>query len=189
MLNLITIAFNYDFLANLYNSIPKEEDIRWWIVGNNEEEISKFKDDSRVIIISTSYSKDFSNFGNKINIALEFIEGHFQIIDEDTLYHSNSYKIYQELKYFTGLIIGEQYWYNNIIRLKATLPQENYIDTGSCICHKTALGDVKWDSSLTAPDYHFWNKIWENSEWDFRTVHEPISYYNAQLNQTEDKYK
>jgi hypothetical protein len=191
MLNILTIAYRYDFLKPLYDSIPKEVDITWWICTTMRRKVDI--EDKRINIINLDISDDISTWNQRLNILLDRIEtGYIQIVDEDTLFHYNAYNLYKDASELNlDIIIGNQYWYNNKLRLIAQKPLATYIDTGSCICKHSILRNnlklINWDSSIQYPDFHFWQEVWNES--NTRVIYsKPISYYNAQLKQETDLY-
>lgn len=188
MLNLVTVSFNYTYLQELYNSIPRNSDIEWWVVTNSERlGVPRFL--QHINHLKFPLNENIENGPARINALFELIKvkdpnGHFQIIDEDTLYHPNSYNIYKEYNYFEGMIIGQQDYYNNTMRLIAHKPESGYIDTGMCICHNSALNHIKWPNyglSLS-PDAVFFESIYKIFGKERTKILDkvPISYYNYQ---------
>lgn len=189
MLNIITIAYRHDFLKPLYDSIPKNHDVKWWICTTMGRKVDIV--DKQVTVINLDISDDISTWDIRLNTILDLItEGYVQVVDEDTLYHYNAYNLYKKaLELNIDTVIGDQFWYNGKIRLLAQKPLATYIDTGSVITkiHTIRDNEILWKSSIQHPDYHFWQKVWDVSNTRL-IVPEPISYYNAQLKQEKDLY-
>ncbi len=201
MLNLITVGFNPKYMSTLWNTIPHEYDVQWWRHEKNKDEIRKenhfleYFGNINVFTLLTDESTDFSNFPKRMNMLMDIVlqkdkNGHFQIIDEDTLFHPNSYKVYRENKYFEGMIIGEQHYCNDTLRLKANLPGCANIDSGNVICHNSALKTIKWTpyGISKCPDAVFWENCYKLFGKDgTRLINSPVSYYNAQLKQVDEQ--
>lgn len=192
MLNIVTVSFNYEYLEGLYSSIPKIPGVNWYVVTNSKREIPIFlHEDCNVPL---DLDEDVKNGPARINKVFELIKGydpngHFQIVDEDTEFHPNAYNIWKENRHFEGLIVGQQDYYNNLLRLKAHIPCSGYIDTGMCICHNSALNHVKWPEyglSLS-PDAVFFEEVYRffGKERTKVLENEVISYYNYQKKDCE----
>jgi len=193
MLNLITVGFNHTYLKELHKSILKKDDIVWYVITNNEN--TNYPDflsrTPNIHWLNCSEPTDFSNFNNRINRLFELVyeedpQGHFQIIDEDTLYLPNSYEIYRRYKDYRGLIIGNQLYYNDTLRLKSCIPREAFIDSGNCLCSTEVLKYIRWGSmDNPSPDFKFWDKCYKYFNNKAIILDESISYYNAQKFQLE----
>lgn len=192
MLNIVTVGFNHDFLEPLYNSIPKEEDVIWYVHTHEDNTQPEFLMNKNITWIRSNESTDFSNFDRRINILFKEVlntdpSGHFQIVDEDTLYNPNAYKLYKENQDVNGLIIGNQVYCNGTLRLRNCVPSGGYIDTGSCISSVSLLNYVEWDNKKTmTPDAKFWLRCYNFAK-QVKFIDEPLSFYNAQLNQLDEQ--
>jgi len=98
---LVTIAYNSEWLDLIYESIPKNEDIEWHIICQNENIFNwtYYKEDRKI---------KTHNFNNKLTNTekLNFLfeehlsrkEGYVFILDNDNLFIPNTYSIYQNIK-------------------------------------------------------------------------------------------
>lgn len=189
---LVTVAYNLEWLEEIYKSIPKEEDIEWHIICQTDE-ILKWWRNSRAIV--KHYFPDKYNNNEKLNLLFKYLattkpDSYFFILDNDNLMIENTYKIYKKYSSegFKGMIIGNQEWYDGTLRLKAQLPEICKIDSASVICHMECMKEVKWkvDEFIT-PDFYLWRDA-HNYYGVERTkiIDETISVYNTIKKETGD---
>lgn len=182
MLHIITRLYRFDLLQEIYESIPKEDDIRWHICKSNQREDLNydFLSDPRVILHNINCLD--TDRTAKTNFVFDQIkDGYFCLVDDDTIFHGNMYIAYTVLykKEYIGMMIGVQLNSDGSIRLTAKIPEACSIDTGQCIAHYSALTKVKW-SSANSPirDFIFWNDVYNffNKKCILTEIH--LSWYN-----------
>ena len=186
MLHIITIAYRFENLDKIYNSIFMDDDIKWHIVKSNKrEEIthSFIKEDKRIILYNVECED--SDTTKKRNTALEKIkDGYFCFIDDDTLFHENMYYKYKESQEnnFKGMLVGEQVEWDGVKRLEAVRPTFRMIDTGNVLCHSSCLSTCRWPESFTKginqKDFLFWDSVFKFYGNKCGLTKTPISYYN-----------
>lgn len=164
MLNIITVFWNKEMFNILENTL-KDDRIRHCLVIGSDR-INKIQ----------ALNNMFQRLSEK--------DDYFMIVDNDTIFHPNALNIYESVKNSKTIVIGQQLYHNDKVRLQPHIPQEAYIDTGSCMCHCSALKQVKWGTSNTiSPDADFWKDCYRYFGTNIITRYEPISYYNYQIKQ------
>ena len=99
MLHIITRAYRYHLLDEVYNSIPKHEDIIWHIgkTSRRESLTNNFIEDDRVIVYEVDC--DDCDITPKTNKILDHItDGYFCFLDDDTYFYDNMYFAYEKFK-------------------------------------------------------------------------------------------
>lgn len=185
MISYITRLYKTDYLLQIWHSLPKEN-CEWVIVKLYNKEIPYFLEiDPRIKIVNLPFEEDTLEIGyKKLEYGIENMSGtHFQILDDDTIIHPNSINVYFKNKN-RKIIIGNQHYFNNTLRLKADWPKEAAIDTGSVICSKDVYPNVKWTDDMVycCPDFKYWKDAVNHLK-DVVIIEEPISYYNYLINQ------
>lgn len=162
------------------------DDITWHISKSNLREDLTYdfiKSDKRIKV----YNCDCEDYDTtrKRNTALsKIINGYFCFLDDDTVFHENMYIKYLECveNNFKGMLIGEQLDYDNILRLIASKPVHDRIDTGNVLSHYSCLTECIWPSTHTEgvnhKDFLFWNSVYEFYGKKCAIWNQPISYYN-----------
>jgi hypothetical protein len=161
MLYIQTPLYRYENLEKVYESIPKHEDIRWFISKISERPTpeSYIWKDERVTLFdvdcidSDTISKRNTCF-NEINR-----NSWFCLLDDDNTFHNGMYELYQEYKdsEFIGMIVGIQNGSANNFRLAPIYPKWGKIDTGNVLCHSSILDKAKWKKRSNVPkDFLFW---------------------------------
>lgn len=185
MLHIITPLYRFDFLGNVYSSIPKHADITWHISKSSRREDLNydFLSDSRIKLYNVD-CEDTSTT-DKRNAALKTIkEGYFCFVDDDTIFHPNMYIKYRQCmeNNFIGMIVGEQYGHGDKLRLVASPPIMCRIDTGNVIAHAICLTKCKWPSTyikgVNEKDFLFWDSVYKFFGKKCGLWNSPISYYN-----------
>jgi hypothetical protein len=186
MLNIVTALYRFENLETIYNSILINEDITWHISKSNKREdidLEFIKNDKRVRL----YNVDCEDTDevSKINYALSKINnGYFCILDDDTLLHENMYIKYKECEEnnFKGMLIGEQINPDGRLRLIASPPKFNFIDTGNVLSHYECLKECKkpnfYLEGVNREDFLFWNSVYEFYDKKCAIWNNTISYYN-----------
>ena len=179
MLNLLTIGYKHEYLEPLYNSIPFNGDIKWYVhtYDKSPTPAPQCLNHPDVYWLETTIRTDIMNWKNRINMLFEYVLSQ----DPDGYYHPNSYQLY--LKYASDRlpIIGNQLVKGDGLRLEAQPPIGCHIDTGSVICPVSALKHVRWGNMwVNCPDYEFWLKCHELYDGKLNIIKEPIGYYNYQ---------
>src|ERR1043165_1214123 len=186
MLNIVTVGYRYENLKTVYDSIPKDIDVRWLVGISKTRPLMDYynfiKDDARVLVIEADCEEICDDAHAKIVASFNKIKsGQFIILDDDTLFHENMLAVYRRYQDFEGLISGQQLHANGLIRLGASIPEVCKVDTGNCIAHHSVLKYVTWKSTRleSCPDGVFWADCYKVFGED-RTVliDEPISWYN-----------
>jgi hypothetical protein len=88
---------------------------------------------------------------------------------------------------YKGMIVGEQLDYNNKLRLIASKPVFNKIDTGNVLSHYSCLKELRWPSThiegKNQKDFLFWESVYNFYNKKCGIWNQPISYYNKLNNQ------
>ena len=185
MLHIITRAYRFDMLQNIYSSLPKVEDIRWHICKSKHREEIEY-DFLKEPFISV-YSIDCldSDRTAKTNHCFDQInDGYFCLVDDDTIFHEHMYRVYKlcAKRNFIGMIIGEQLNADGTLRLKAQRPVQGGIDTGQCLAHSSVLKEVKWPGTKTLlRDFIFWHNAYNHFNKNCICADRPISWYNKEV--------
>ena len=185
MLHIITRAYRFDMLQNIYNSLPKVKDIHWHICKSNQREDMDY-DFLKEPFISV-YSIDCldSDRTAKTNYCFNQIkDGYFCLVDDETIFHEHMYRFYKMCaeRGFIGMIIGEQLNADGTLRLKAQPPVQGGIDTGQCLAHSSVLKEVKWPATKTLlRDFIFWCNAYIHFNKNCICANRPISWYNKEV--------
>jgi hypothetical protein len=186
MLHIVTSLYYTEYLESVYNSIYMDPDIRWHIGKSKEQEMptnSFLKSDKRIIV----YDVDCANTEphKKRNAALDNIkDGYFCFLDDDTIFHENMYLKYRQSmeNNFVGMLVGEQLDPKGNLRLIASKPVYERIDTGNVLSHHSSLQNVRWVGShiegVNSVDFLFWNEVYEFFGKKCAISNTPISHYN-----------
>lgn len=186
MLHIVTIAYRFQNLEQIYNSIFMDQDIRWHIAKSNKREDINFpflKTDKRIILYNVDCED--SSTTKKRNTILENIkDGYFCFIDDDTIFHENMYLVYKQAEsdHFRGMVIGEQLEWDGKKRLDAVKPTFRMIDTGNVLCHHSCLSVVRWpekhQEGKNHKDFLFWDSVYNYYGKKCALTKTSISYYN-----------
>ena len=185
-LHIITPLYRFDLLEKVYNSILINDDIIWHISKSKYREDLNYdflKNDKRIRVYNVDCED--TNTTKKRNAALETIsDGYFCFLDDDTVFHENMYIKYLECceNNFKGMLIGEQLDNDGKLRLIATYPQYERIDTGNVLSHFSCLKEVRWPEThikgVNQKDFLFWEKVYHFYGKKCAIVNKPISIYN-----------
>ncbi|MFC0182295.1 hypothetical protein ACFFJX_06860 [Pseudarcicella hirudinis] len=169
MLHIATPLFRYEYLEQIYESIPKNEDIIWHISKIKERPALTFDflADPRVRVYECDCLD--TDTVTKRNVIFDQIkDGYFCLLDDDTVFEQEMYNVYKSFseKQFKGMVIGAQKFSSGKIRLKPTYPHNGTfkltIDTGMILSNFTVLNKVRWEFSETIPnDAHFWYRCYQ----------------------------
>lgn len=186
MLHIITPLYRYENLEKIYYSILMNEDITWHISKIKSRELPShdfLTQDKRIKLYEIE--ADDNETCKKRNIILENIkDGYFCFLDDDTIFHENMYEKYLQSKEsnFVGMLSGVQLGPDGKIRLKASHPVFQQIDTGNVLCHYLALSKAKWPCEhveiVTNKDFLFWTYVYRFFDFKCAITDTPISYYN-----------
>ena len=163
MLHIVTPLFRYELLDEVYESIPRHDDIVWHIAKTSRRPglaNSFLTADRRVRLYELDC--DDGDIVAKRNAMFDEIRGgYFFLLDDDTICVEAMYEVYREYqaKGFVGMIVGR----NNLSGLPEPSldPADNRIDTGSVICHHSVLCRVKWEwTAEYARDRLFWSRCY-----------------------------
>ena len=186
MLHIITPAYRFENLEKIYYSIYADEDITWHISKSNLREDLDFnfiKEDRRVKIYNVD-CLDSEIYKKRNEVLNQIKSGYFCFLDDDTLFHENMNIKYREcLEHnFKGMIVGEQLDFDGELRLIASKPVFERIDTGNVLCHHECLSKIKWPDKhikgVNNKDFIFWNDVYEYYGKKCGIWNKPISYYN-----------
>lgn len=196
-LHIITPAYRFENLESIYNSILINDDLIWHISKSNKREDLNFdfiKKDKRIKIYNVDCEDN--EIYKKRNFVFDFIKnGYFCFVDDDTIFHENMYIKYIDCceHNFVGMLVGEQLDPNNNLRLIASKPVFERIDTGNVIAHYSCLSTCKWPSThipkVNNKDYLFWLSVYEFYNKKCGIWNQPISYYNKLNPKKNDKQK
>jgi hypothetical protein len=183
ILHIITPLFRYENLIDVYNSLKDYENIIWHVSKSNK--ITKTIDD---IILSDPRIKiynvdceDNEPFKKRIEVLNNIQNGYFCFLDDDTIFHENMYKLFQEKsnENFVGMVVGRQLSKNGKLRLDAQIPKLFRIDVGNVLSHTLCLNLVKWPIDDKCPrDGVFWKNVYIYYNRECQLVYETISNYN-----------
>lgn len=182
MLHIQTPLYRFQNLERIYESIPKHEDIIWHVskIKSRKTPESYVWDDPRVRL----YDVDCLDTDTvaKRNISFnEMKEGWFHLLDDDTTFYDNMYKVYSNIKNSDlKMVIGAQLDEKKRLRLRPSYPRSGYIDTGNVLAHSSLTEKVAWIKSDPYPrDYFFWKNCFVHSgEENVLLINEVISHYN-----------
>lgn len=183
MLHIITPLFRFELLEKVYQSIPKDDDILWHIGKSNKREDLTYdflyKNDKIKLYNIDCY--DYNTTEKRNQIFNSITDGYFCLLDDDTTFHENMYKLYKEKSNinFDGMVVGQQLKKGNNIRLTAQIPKIYKIDTGNVFSHHSCLRTVSWPHyNVQGRDGIFWSKVYEFYNKKCELLNEPISNYN-----------
>lgn len=182
MLHIQTPLYRFENLDKVYESIPKHEDIIWHVskIKSRETPKSKAWDDPRVRLYDVD-CLDTDTVAKRNASFDEMKEGWFHLLDDDTTFHSNMYKVYRNVKDADlKMVIGIQLDNRGKLRLSPNYPRAGYIDTGNVLGHSSLTEKVAWMKSDPYPrDYFFWKNCFVYSgEENVLLINEVISHYN-----------
>jgi hypothetical protein len=185
-LHIITALYRFKNLKKIYNTIFMDEDIVWHISKSNKrEELTNdfIKTDKRIRLYNVDCED--TDTTSKRNVVLETInDGYFCFLDDDTIFHENMYIKYRECleNRFIGMLVGEQTDWDGELRLIASYPEYNRIDTGNVISHHSCLKECRWPKTHTPTvnqkDFLFWESVYNYYGKKCAIWNKPISYYN-----------
>lgn len=147
MLNLVTPLFRKNNIHNVFSTIPKQDDILWWIVYCKNrtdlyEDIKIYENNKFIKIIAVDLEEDnLKNLHIKMNTVLIQVKGFFQCIDDDNAFHPNSYQLYFKHKENYKMIIGKSIRANSQIYCQPNLARGG-IDGGQAIIHSDCFTSV-----------------------------------------------
>jgi hypothetical protein len=184
MLHLITPLYRFQNVEKIYESITNYPDVKWHMGKSASKPYTLPFEDDRVKVYDVNCSD--GDPVAKRNFALSKVtkDGYFHLLDDDTLFHPNMYKLYKQMEEleYKGMVIGKQVEKNNKLRLKE-LPHPIYchIDAGNVLCHYSAIDYILTtrDKNIhLAPDYNLWEKAYSFFK-EAKMTEDVISTYNA----------
>jgi hypothetical protein len=188
MLHILTPLFRYSYLEKIYESLPKNDDIRWHIAKSNSRPALNFEfiDDTRITVYSLDCDDTDVEF--KRNFMFDKVkDGFFYLLDDDTIFLEACYELFKEIEKDSTIkmAIANQILFSKVLIQKAILPliEPIYgggIDSGMVICHSSVLKKVKWENVDFAPnDYYLWYKCYQLLGRENTKIYQKeISYYN-----------
>ena len=163
MLHLVTPLYRFQNVEKVYRSFSQYPDVKWHMGKSKHKDYTFPHQDDRINVYDVNCADD--DPVTKRNFALSKVtEGYFHLLDDDTLFHPNMYKLYKEVEKlnYKGMVIGKQEEKNNVIRLKEIPhPVYCYIDAGNVLCHHSAIDYILTNpdkNKMLAPDYSLWEK-------------------------------
>jgi len=178
MINIITPCSRPENLLEMSNRIPVMNDLAWWIIFDSDKPVEfTLNYPPKVHVL---YYKDDSLAGNgQRNYVLDIIkEGYIYFLDDDTLPHSGLFDLFKDVE-DGKFYIGEQLNPDGSTRLKATMPELNHIDSGSCLIDRKIIGNNRWETKMYAGDGEFYLSVSLGNEDKIVLINKPISIYNA----------
>ena len=186
MLHIITPLYRFNLIEKVYNSILMNDDITWHISKSNKREDLNYdflKKDKRIKLYNVDC--DDNEIYKKRNVVFENIkDGYFCLLDDDTIFHENMYIKYLECveNNFKGVIVGEQTDSDGELRLIASYPAYNRIDTGNVLSHHKCLEICRWPSyhqpGINQKDFLFWESVYNYYGNKCGIWNQPLSFYN-----------
>jgi hypothetical protein len=161
-------------------------DITWHISKSNKREPltnSFIKTDNRVKIYDINCNDD-ETFKKRNSVLETLTNGYFCFLDDDTILHRNMYLKYKQCieHNFIGMIIGQQLSSDGSIRLIASKPVYQYIDTGNVISHTNCLKVCRWPEKhiegVNQKDFLFWESVYNFYGKRCGIWNNPLSIYN-----------
>jgi len=185
MLHIITRAYRFDLLFNIYSSLPKVDDIHWHICKSNQREDIEHEFLKKPFISIYNIDCLDSDRTAKTNYCFNQIhDGYFCLVDDDTIFHEHMYRVYQMCseRNYVGMVIGEQLDSDGKVKLKAQAPVAGKIDTGQCLAHSSCLSSIKWpDAKTLLRDFMFWDSVYNFFNKICVYANRPISWYNKSV--------
>jgi hypothetical protein len=183
MLHLITPLYRFQNVEKVYASITNYPDVTWHIGKSASKPYTLPFEDDRVKVYDVN-CKDTDPVAKR-NFALSKVkDGHFHLLDDDTVLHPGMYKLYKQMEEidFKGMVIGKQIEKSGAIRLKEELkPIYCKVDAGNVICHHSAIHHIlnhpNRNNQRTAPDYLLWELAYDYFK-DCKMTEDVISVYN-----------
>lgn len=183
VLHIVTPLYRFENLIEVYDSLKDYENIIWHISKSNK--ITKtihnvILSDPRIKIYDVD-CQDNEAFKKRIEVLNSLTNGYFCFLDDDTIFHKNMYKLFQEKlnENFIGMVVGRQLNKNGTIRLEAQKPKLCRIDVGNVLSHTSCLNFVKWPTDDKCPrDGVFWKNVFSFYNSECQLTFEPISNYN-----------
>jgi hypothetical protein len=183
MLHIITPLYRFENLELIYNSIYANDDITWHISKSNKREninLKFIKNDKRIKLYNVECEDN--EIGKKRMYALSNVKnGYFCLLDDDTIFHENMYIKYRECleQNFKGMLVGQQINIKNKLRLIASRPVFECIDTGNVLSHYLCLSKVSYPKNpWIGNDFLFWESVYNYYGMKCAIWNQPISYYN-----------
>ena len=183
MLHLITPLYRFQNVEKVYASITNHPDVTWHIGKSASKPYTLPFEDGRVKVYDVN-CKDTDPVAKR-NFALSKVkDGYFHLLDDDTLFHPNMYKLYKQMEEldYKGMVIGKQIEKDKKIRLKEIpRPMYCFVDAGNVLCHYSAIEYIltaKDKSMHLAPDYNLWEKAYSFLK-EVKMTEDVISIYNA----------
>jgi hypothetical protein len=186
MLHIITPLYRFNLIEKVYNSILMNDDITWHISKSNKREDLNYdflKKDKRIKLYNVDC--DDNEIYKKRNVVFENIkDGYFCLLDDDTIFHENMYIKYLDCveNNFKGMLVGEQTDSDGELRLIASKPVYEKIDTGNVISHHKCLEICRWPSyhqpGINQKDFLFWESVYNYYGNKCGIWNQPLSFYN-----------
>jgi len=184
-LHIITPLYRYENLESIYYSLLNNDDIVWHISHSSKRELPNlsFLKNKNIKIYSVD-CEDNEIFKKRNEVFKHIKNGYFCFLDDDTIFHENMYIKYLECvdHRFMGMLVGEQLNSENSLRLVASNPRFQKIDTGNVLCHYKCLEECEWPSQHTdgvnAKDFLFWESVYNYYGKKCAIWNRPISFYN-----------
>jgi len=174
-LNIVTACSRPENLPTILKSINIPiTSHTWWIIVDGTEPIVKIKFPRNVRIF---YHPDDSAVGNgQRNFALDQIsKGYIYFLDDDTTLHPDLYKSIEALE--NDFIHFDQANKNGTKRIGGTVAI-NHVDTGSVVCSRALIGDIRWQKDLYQADGRFWSTVFKAAK-NPVYIQQSLSIYNA----------
>ena len=182
MLHIITPLYRYHLLEKVYQSIPKNDDIRWHIAKSTQREKLEhdvIQTDARIKLYELE-CPDTDTVTKRNEIFSNIKDGFFYCLDDDTLFLEEVYSVYREysLLNFKGMIVGQS---NLIKKIQLSVdPKKSWIDTGMVLCYFKVLEKEKWEwTEIAGRDCYFWSRCYQFfGESNTIFLDRVISHYN-----------
>lgn len=184
-LNLVTPLWRgIDNFKRLAESIPDYHDIRWIVV----------KADSYVLpidpsvypnlhLISLNIEDSRDSIHIKVNAAIDYMQpGHFQGLDDDTIFCQNSYKVWKRYCAQYKMIMGSQ-WLNTGGWRVGQVPVRGVTDGAQGIIDAAIVQRIRLGNQVAdgCSDGTLLVNCWAECTQENRLVtDETVSYYNFQ---------
>lgn len=195
MLHIATPVYRREFLEQIYDTIPKENDITWHLAKSKHTDALPISllQDARIKIYEID-CLDTDTVAKRNAIFEQISDGYFYLLDDDTIFLKEVYTVYADClqSNFMGMSIGNQKFgaYPKIFQrlnahsLEIMGKEPDFsvfiIDTGMVISHHSVLRHIKWSSPKHYyNDCYFWSACYAYFGVDnVRLINETISYYN-----------
>jgi hypothetical protein len=189
MLNIITPCHRRENLKDIYNSIPFDHNVKWYICydsSNNKPKDKLF--DGHPHITETDFDGSgigsISGNGQRNFLIDKISEGYVYFLDDDNLLHPELLEtlildhggpwLYTFDQEVPDEISGVR---NNGIRKGAGVIKHR-IDTAQFCIHRSLIQDIRWDLEKYDADFFFLENIYLNHYDKHVYASKVLSYYN-----------